>query len=258
MPVHPSFCRLWCPKHTQPMRPQKGRIMKTSEIDFSCLSLRNLRAMLPSTRGVETPSETWFRENPDEIMFRDFCANGTVTVYSNGFYTYTEDEGEHLAILRADGFSRLRYDFADNSSSIVEEADYLDSSYLVALYINGKSQWDRNSSKREAYRHGYYLENDSSDWGEEAMVPSTEEQVVQAENEKEMASIVGRALSILTDRQREIVKMHIMEGITQEEIASMIGLSRCSVQTHLERAMKKMRNYFGKDVIKTPLVFGDY
>ena len=84
MPVHPSFCRLWCPKHTQPMRPQKGRTMKTSEIDFSCLSLRNLRAMLPSTTGVETTPEPWRGENTDEMKIREFRANGNVPVGSHG------------------------------------------------------------------------------------------------------------------------------------------------------------------------------
>ena len=232
--------------------------MKTGEIDFSCLSLRKLRTMLPSTKDVETPSEPWFRENTEEIMFRDSCAEGTITVYTNGFYTYTEDDDEHLTILRADGFNRIRYDFVDKTCSIVEEDDYLDSSCLVALYINGKNHWDKNAANREVYRHGYYLENDSSDWGAETMVPSAEDQVVKAESAKERIRILNEALSILTDRQREIVEMHIEDGITQEEAGSLVGLSRCSVQTHLERAKNKLRNYFGKDVIKTALVFGDY
>ncbi len=212
--------------------------MKTSEIDFSCLSLRNIRAMLLGTKGVETPSETWFRENPDEIVFRDFCADGMVTVYTNGFYTYTEDDGEHLAILRVDGFSRLRYDFADNSSSIVEEADYLDSSYLVALYINGKSQWDRNSSKREAYRHGYYLENDSSDWGEEAMTPSTEDEYITTEEEREQQAIIRRVFSTLTKRQQEIVRMRYINGFSQTEIANRLGIAQPYVHRVLSRCVE--------------------
>ena len=238
MPVHPFCCRLWSPKYTRPMRPQKGRTMKTSEIDFSCLTLRNIRAMLPSTKGVETPSETWFRENPEEIMFRDFCAEGTVTVYTNGFYTYTEDGGEHLTILRVDGFNRLRYDFADKTCSTVEEADYLDSSYLVALYVNGKNQWDRNAVKRAAYRHGYYLENNSTDWGEEAMVPSAEDEYITTEDEKEQRAIIRRVFSTLTKRQKEIVRLHFINGVSQTEIANRLGIAQPYVHRVLSRCVE--------------------
>jgi RNA polymerase sigma factor (sigma-70 family) len=220
------------------MRLQKGRTMKTNEVDFSCLSLRNLRAMLPNTKGVEHPSETWFRENPNEIMFQDFCADGKITVYTNGFYTYTEDGGEHLSILRVDGFSRLRYDFADKTCGIVEEADYLDSSFLVALYVNGKNQWDRNAMKRAAYRHGYYLENDSSDWGEEAMVPSAEEECITTEEKKEQRAIIRRVFSTLTKRQKEIVRLHFMNGVSQTEIANRLGIAQPYVYRVLSRCVE--------------------
>ena len=101
--------------------------MKTGEIDFSGITLRSLRSTLPKTTGLNSPSEIWFRENVDQILCSKTCGDGLITVYSNGFYTYTEDEGEHLAILRVDGFERLRYDFVDDTTYNVEEADYIDS-----------------------------------------------------------------------------------------------------------------------------------
>ena len=226
------------------MRPQKGRIMKNSRIDYSTLSLRGLRAILPSTNGMETPSETWFRENHCEMLFSERCGEGTVTIFTNGFYTYTEDEGEHLSILRVDGFKRLRYDFADNTQSIVEEKEYLDSPFLVALYINGKNQWDRNTLKRSAYRHEYYLENDSTDWGEEAMIPSAENVFFNRTEKEEKASLLERAMSFLTGRQREFVRLFYFEGLTQAQIAHKWGVRAPTVIDIQKAAIRRLKKSF--------------
>ncbi len=218
--------------------------MRTSNTDIACMSLRDLRTMLPSTEGVKSPSENWFRENVDEIILFDSCEEGDTAVYSNGFYTFTADRGEHLAVLRVDGFQNIRYVFADRTISIVDESDYLDSLYLVALFANAKEQWDKNAYKRNAYRHGYYLNNDSTDWGDEARAVSAEEEVLRKEEKCEVNKMASIALSVLTERQRENVEMHVMAGNTQTETANVIGISRGSVQKHLDRAMKKMKKLF--------------
>jgi len=236
---------------------QKGHIMKTSEIDFSGITLRSLRAMLPGTEGLQPPSEIWFRENPDQILCFDYCGDGLITVYSNGFYTYTEDDGEHITILRVDGFKRLRYDFVDNTAGIVEESDYIDSPYLVALYINGKTQWDINASKRSMYRHGYYLENNSKDWGSEAMVPSAEDEYIARETRREERFMLSESIAKLTKRQRQIVKLYFDDGMKQEAIAKLLGVRQQSVMDVLSAAIKNLRNNFRGIACNIPLIFGE-
>ncbi len=231
--------------------------MKTGEIDFSGITLRSLRSILPKTTGLNSPSEIWFRENVDQILCSKTCGDGLITVYSNGFYTYTEDEGEHLAILRVDGFERLRYDFVDDTTYIVEEADYIDSPYMVALYINGKTQWDINASKRSMYRHGYYLENNSKDWGSEAMVPSAEDEYIARETRKEELSMLTESLAKLTKRQKQIVKLYFDDGLKQEAIAKRLGVRQQSVRDVLGAAIKNLRNNFQRSACNLPLIFGD-
>ncbi len=229
--------------------------MKTSEIDFKNPTLRDLRKMLPSTSDVPAPSENWFRLNPNQVLCTDSCQEYTITVYANGFYTYTEDRGKHLAVLRVDGFKRIRYHFADKSMSFIEEKDFLDEPYAMSLYMNGQNQWEKNYQGRNNYYHDVYPTNDGNDWNEALAVPSAEDHLLQKEQQHELRELLKPAMSQLTKRQREVLVLHIVEGMPQEMVANTIGLSRCTVQTHLDRAKAKIRNYFGIDVIKNPLFF---
>ncbi len=232
--------------------------MKTEGIDFSALSLRSLRKMLPSTDGVETPAEPWLRENPDKVLCSGNCGDGTVTVYSNGFYTYTEDSGEHLAVLRVDGFHRIRYDFADKSKQIVEEDEYLDCSYLIGLYINGQNQWLRNTDRRTCYYHGLYLDYDEGDWAEGVAALSAEDEMLEKENRRTLKALLGDASNGLTKRQRDMIRMYFYDGLTQNQIAKVTGLSRTTVRDHLSCAIKKMKTFFIEDTAKDPQVFRAY
>jgi DNA-directed RNA polymerase specialized sigma24 family protein len=56
---------------------------------------------------------------------------------------------------------------------------------------------------------------------------------------------LGAALSTLSLRQRQIVVLVAGFGLSQLEAAQLIGLSRSSVQNHLERGMTKLRTSLG-------------
>ncbi len=53
---------------------------------------------------------------------------------------------------------------------------------------------------------------------------------------------VERALSGLADREREIVRMHFYEGLSQADIAEQIGMSQMHVSRLLRRAIDTMRS----------------
>lgn len=250
MPVHPFFASLGVQSASGLMRPQKGRIMKTSEMDFSSLSLRSLREMLPRTEGVEAPSEIWFRENPDKVICADTCGDGLITVYSNGFYTYTEDAGEHLSILRVDGFKRIRYDFADKSKQIVEESEYLDCSYLIGLYLNGQNQWLRNAERRSNYYHELYLDYDEDDWVDGISVQSAEEELVQGEVTTERKEHLRVLMEHLTERQSQIVRFYFFDGLNVKQIAKRLHVSFQYCAKTISRSLEIMRNAANKLAIE--------
>jgi RNA polymerase sigma factor (sigma-70 family) len=53
--------------------------------------------------------------------------------------------------------------------------------------------------------------------------------------------------SHLSDRSREIVHLHSLDGLRPREIAAMLGCSVNSVNLHLKRAYRSLRNSFRRD-----------
>ena len=57
----------------------------------------------------------------------------------------------------------------------------------------------------------------------------------------EMSERTESMLSVLTDRQSQVVKLMFFGGYTQSEIASMLGISSAGVKKHLDKALEKLR-----------------
>lgn len=51
----------------------------------------------------------------------------------------------------------------------------------------------------------------------------------------------GRLLSLLTERQRAIVVAHHYLGLTQEEVATLVGVRRGTVGATIAQSLKRMR-----------------
>ncbi len=56
---------------------------------------------------------------------------------------------------------------------------------------------------------------------------------------------LGAALERLTTRQRQAVVLAVGLGLTHQEVAEWLGLSRSAVQNHVERGMAKLRRELG-------------
>ena len=54
-----------------------------------------------------------------------------------------------------------------------------------------------------------------------------------------------KALSRLSEKQRVVVLLVHSFGWTQEEAAELLGVSRATAQTHLERGMRRLRSSLG-------------
>lgn len=57
----------------------------------------------------------------------------------------------------------------------------------------------------------------------------------------EMSEEMEHAFSTLTDKQRQVIRLMFIEGYTQSEIASMLGISSAGVKKHLDKALEKLR-----------------
>lgn len=57
----------------------------------------------------------------------------------------------------------------------------------------------------------------------------------------EMSEEMENAFSTLTDKQRQVIRLMFIEGYTQSEIASILGISSAGVKKHLDKALEKLR-----------------
>ena len=55
--------------------------------------------------------------------------------------------------------------------------------------------------------------------------------------------------------ERLVVRMHVAEGLTYQEIAAQLGLSDNTVRTHLKRAYKVLRDHLSCFLAGFPFIF---
>jgi RNA polymerase sigma-70 factor (ECF subfamily) len=58
---------------------------------------------------------------------------------------------------------------------------------------------------------------------------------------QQQAAILSRVLDTLPARQRAVLVLRFMEGLSLDEIAMVLGVGRGTVKTHLIRAVRKIR-----------------
>ena len=92
-----------------------------------------------------------------------------------------------------------------------------------------------NLLKRELFFDKIDLEDN------EYIDPGAEDQVTTALNQDEMQKTIRTVLSLLTDRQREIIYYSYIEELSIEEIAVLTGMNYQSVQNTIQRSLKRIR-----------------
>ncbi len=61
---------------------------------------------------------------------------------------------------------------------------------------------------------------------------------------KEEKTKITNALQLIPPRSREVFVLHRFEGLKYKEIAELLGISQNTVENHIVKAMKILRNYF--------------
>lgn len=95
-----------------------------------------------------------------------------------------------------------------------------------------------NLLKRELFFEDIDIEEN------EYLDPDSEEQVITALSQNELKQRVRKVLSLLTDRQREIIYYRYIEELSIEEIAILMNMNYQSVQNTIQRSLKRIRASF--------------
>lgn len=113
-------------------------------------------------------------------------------------------------------------------------------SRLGELRDDGRfAAWVRRSLVRRCFRRGRAArrERDAGAEPDGAVAPSTDPTARLS---------VERALAVLSPRQRAVVYLTAVEGRSDREIGSMLGLFPPTVRVHRMRAMRNLRRHFGE------------
>ena len=254
-----GICRLVCSL-------QKGTIMENANVQNAAAitdktTLGELLAMLDladKAGKMPTPREL-FETAGSPIADMNGC-----TLFSNGFAIYQNVTGRTVVWLPycksfTYYFGKLRDSEKDTLTETYELPEgFLETQpWVIAVTLIGDHRVEANSMNRTGSRKDTtdYDSADNGDkdgdeeralsdpfrrafnWYDGHMGENPQDAVERRETREEM-------LSEMTEKQREAFVMYFRDGMTQEEIASNIGVSRDSVNDRLEGALKKAKKYF--------------
>ncbi|MEQ8155727.1 MAG: hypothetical protein ABRQ25_12715 [Clostridiaceae bacterium] len=76
--------------------------------------------------------------------------------------------------------------------------------------------------------------------------PDFAEELVNAIEEKELLQILGQALEILDELEKEMIERLIFKGISEREYERRYGVARKTVAYRKDKILKKLRNFIKK------------
>lgn len=105
--------------------------------------------------------------------------------------------------------------------------------WLARIVINKSHDWARRRKVRAFFTRAVPLDDalDVADGGPDAEV--------QAGDRQALARIMG-AIALLPARLKEVLVLRTIEGLSQAETASLLGISEKAVETRLYRARTKL------------------
>lgn len=86
----------------------------------------------------------------------------------------------------------------------------------------------RHQSLDRSMEHGFDVADPRADTVEQAEL-------------RELSANVHNALHKLTDKQRAVVLLHVLDGLSFREIGERLGLSRYTVRDYYDHAVKKLK-----------------
>lgn len=122
----------------------------------------------------------------------------------------------------------IRIKLQDDSYEAEWKKEYLDSHYEESLNNQKESREDRHTSLESfTYEDERYFSSDSNPH--------------KALEEKE---IIKSLLSHCNENQREILKLHYIQGYSKTEIAKMRGVDESAIRKTINRALKTIKRNF--------------
>ena len=205
------------------------------------ITLRELKTKINAVTEKKLPKYAQLMaQNP--VAVAQTSVNGaTLTAYQNGYAVY-EMDGAHT-VMAVDRCGDYRYDFTDGTYQVVPAEVFEEAEWSLRLIMEGERRMEHTRSVINSNNEEFVLSNDGTDWCEVAMVDFMEAENAEMLADEELRRLYA-AMGKLTERQREIIELYYFKGMTQQEIADELGISKPGVHYALQGALKKLKKCF--------------
>ena len=102
---------------------------------------------------------------------------------------------------------------------------------------------DEDSQDRNKRRHCYSLDTKVYE-GKEYGVLDSEIENLGEDEEPDEVELLYAGLALLTEKQRDVLRMHFFENMTFEEIGAVLGVSRVAAYQIKDRAVEQLKKFF--------------
>ncbi|MDO4460184.1 MAG: sigma-70 family RNA polymerase sigma factor [Clostridia bacterium] len=195
------------------------------------MTLRELLGRIESTKGQKLPTAGKLIESGSTVEAMQELNDGKLTVFHNGFVLY-EVSGKRT-VFRADGRTNYTYSGRKEDYSF-DGADFMDMDWWVRLVMEGEDRMTENLGRSVRFNESSLSIEDeelsylsSSDFDEQKGIF--------------LQDILNQAFEMMTERQREVATYYYLDGMTGDEIAKIIGVSRSAIACTLSDIKKKMK-----------------
>ena len=211
-------------------------------VDVTSLSFTHFKELVPSTDGKTLPTVKALRDSDAQILVIVETRDGILTIYRNGFFSYVTKTG-HATVYAVDRCSCIVLNpTSDDPASVLDETNFGDCPWTKVLEFVASERIINNINRDARRQEILSLDVVDEDWDKRLTVqPEFETRLEEEDASMEESERLRAALAQLTKRQREVIRFYYFDGLTQEEIASQLGVSRPYITKTLNRAIEILR-----------------
>ena len=212
------------------------------------MTLQEVLNQIPKAAKVKrVPSVVKLAQEGIQVLADQLDEDTSVVIYSNGYVVYQCENRATVFPLH----ECMDYEYTTAmEKQRIPFTEFADQPWQVRVFMEGKDRLVHNQNNRKEGRTVSVNAYDSevrwealSDRGLYDPLRMMEEQDEKREEIEQLYKYLER----LTDRQREILILCVVNGKTHEEAARMLGTSRQAITDSLKKSLIRLRKLYGLD-----------
>ena len=212
------------------------------------MTLQEVMNQIPAAaRRLRVPSVLQLAEEGIPVLEDTMDENTNAKIYSNGYVVY--QSGSRATVFPLHDCKDYVYNTVEEKSRIPFE-EFADQPWQVRVYMEGKDRLVHNCNNRgEGRTVSIDVYGSDALWEELSDLGTGDplRMLIEGENRKEEIEALYRKLERLTDRQREILVLCVVQGKTHSEAAKVLGTSHQAVTDSLKKSIHRLRRMYGLD-----------